>query len=198
MDKKISIRGVTINKNGEDMFYTSILTNFGILVPIKETKIEDDDMSIVPILDFKYYKNVDDILYEKETEMDEQKLYNEQIKRMRQSIYEMKIELAKRISNNEDIKNEIITINTKTDMSKYNKIKQLIKIFKGIVGEKTDEFIMNYIANDVINDNVENLLLNNLVTSDVFNPKEVIIRENESVLANIDDILKWIRTYKIE
>lgn len=195
-ETKTSIKGATVKKQGDDIIYTSVLTNFGILVPVKESIKKDTDD--IQILDFKYYRDIDDILYEKELVIDEQKRYNDEMKRLRQKIFEIKSELGKMLAGDEELKNKIININVKTDMSKYNKIKELVKIFKTIVGERVNEFILDYIANDVINDNIENLLLNNLVTSEVFNPKEIIIREDESVLANIDDILKWIRTYKIE
>jgi hypothetical protein len=197
IDNKIDIRGATIKKTGDETIYTSVLTNFGILVPVKETKRQEKDNII--LLDFKYYQDIDDVLFDKEnTTLDGQMIYNNGMKELRQKIYETKVELAKGIVNDDNKKTEIMNINIKTDMSKYDKIKEIIKIFKNIIGEKSNEFILSYIANEVINDNIENLLLNNLVTSDVFNPKEVIVRDSESVLANIDDILKWIRKYKIE
>ena len=40
-------------------------------------------------------------------------------------------------------------------------------------------------------------LLNNLVTSEIYNPKEVIKRDNESILLNINDIKKWINKFSI-
>ena len=50
----------------------------------------------------------------------------------------------------------------------------------------------------MINDNIENLLLNNLVTSEIFNPDEIIKRNNESIWLNLDDIKKWIQKFKLQ
>ena len=50
--------------------------------------------------------------------------------------------------------------------------------------------------NEIINDNIENLLLNNLVTPSSFNKDEIVKRNNESIWLNIDDIRKWIKKFK--
>ena len=58
------------------------------------------------------------------------------------------------------------------------------------------QFILKHIANEMINDNIEHLLLNNLITSNVFNPDEIVKRNNESIWLNLDDIKKWIKKFK--
>jgi hypothetical protein len=58
------------------------------------------------------------------------------------------------------------------------------------------EFISGHIGTEIVDDNIQNLLVNNIVTSDLYDPKRVVVRENESVLFNLSDIRKWIKTFK--
>ena len=81
-------------------------------------------------------------------------------------------------------------------MDKNDKIIKIVKILKQLPIEQ-DISLFKSIANEILNDNKEKLLLNNIITSDTFNKNDVIIRDSESILLNIDDIRKWIKKYQI-
>ena len=88
-------------------------------------------------------------------------------------------------------------------IDKIEKTNAIKNILTGYLTEenkkiKDIDFILNIIANEIINDNVENLLLNNLITSETFNPNETTKRSTESVLLNIHDIKKWINKFQIK
>ena len=256
----INILGVTI----EDNKYTAVQTNFGILIPVKPS-VRGDLLFTYPILNFKYYSNVDkkykldvidsDIEYklgsiifnddkvikyvrqkvvnkemsedEKIDEMvklfkkikghfydkdnfNEDKLkaiakkyiinmsmvYSDIMRGMKDKIYKIKQQLASVISVNEDLINRIKGLNKKSDMNRVEKVNKTIDIFKNIMDENTSEFILKHIANEVINDNIENALLNNMIVPDEFNVDEITMKESESVLLNIEDIKNWVKKYK--
>ena len=48
----------------------------------------------------------------------------------------------------------------------------------------------------MLNDNKENLILNNIIVSDNFNKDDIIVRDSESVLLNINDITNWVKINK--
>jgi hypothetical protein len=57
-------------------------------------------------------------------------------------------------------------------------------------------FIFHYIIQEMLDDNIENLLLNNIITSDTIKQNEIIKRDNESLLIGIADIRQWLITHK--
>ncbi len=202
ISKQLSLLGVTV----EGSRVTSVLTSFGQLVPVKNTEFVPDELKV---LDFKYYPDVNKAL-SKQSEGNEQKAYSAYIQGMRSTLYKIKTRLAKAISESDTTKDNIMTIIKDTKLPMFQKIEDIVGIFYTILDTNTEvsddsqsfgnvlDFMLRNIANEVINDNVENLLLNNLVVSDVFNPNEVIKRDKESVLLSIDEIRKWIKTYKRE
>jgi len=186
----ISIIGIT--KDGQ-----SILTNYGRLVPIKITNSKSKMK--YRELPYKYYENIDDLLFKGTEGETEEYLYNQELRNLKNTIYVTKVRLAREISSDEGIKDTIIKLNTQPDITRFQKLNELVLIFKKVLkkepGIKSEDYILQYIANEVLSDNVENLLLNNLITSEVFNPDEIIQRDSESLLANIGDIQKWIQKY---
>lgn len=196
LDKDIIIKGITLDKNE----ITSILTNYGQHIPLSKT-IYNDSYDF-KILDYKYYMDIDDILFNDNSDIQNKgKEWYLKIKELKNKIYQTKTNIGSRIWNDENAKARIIAINTSTQMPRIQKIKEIVDIFKTVLGymfteNDLNDFILKTIANDVINDNVENLLLNNLVTSDVFNPDEIIKRDSESILLSIDDILRWFKKVK--
>jgi hypothetical protein len=56
---------------------------------------------------------------------------------------------------------------------------------------------LSHIANEVINDNIEKLLLNNIVIESSYNPNEINYKNTESIWLNINDITKWFKKYEI-
>jgi hypothetical protein len=207
ISKRVSLLGVTL----EGSRVTSVLTSFGQLVPVKNTEFVPDYQSFgnneLKVLDFKYYPDVNKAL-SRQSEGNDQEKYSAYIQGMKTTLYKIKTRLAKAISESDTTKDNIMTIIKDTKLPMFQKIEDIVRIFDTILDTYTPDdsqsfgnvldFLLRNIANEVINDNVENLLLNNLVVSDVFNPNEVIKRDKESVLLSIDEIKKWIKTYKRE
>jgi hypothetical protein len=129
-------------------------------------------------------------------------VYANTMRNKKQEIYNIKQKLAFVISRDDELVKEIKTINRMTNINKAEKIFRLVKIFKEILSKDNkvkhivNDFILKHIANETINDNVENTLLNNMVVPDEFDPNEIIQKESESVLLNIEDIKNWIKKYK--
>lgn len=198
LDKNISIRGITLDSENKNI--TSILTNFGQHIPLLPTLHQNENDIVV--LDYKYHIDIDDILFDDTVKTtNKQKEWSMHINELKNKIYQTKLDIASKVSQNDQIKSDIININTEVKVPRINKINNIVSIFKNILGtqfidNELNNFILKTIANDVINDNIENLLLNNLVTSDVFNPDEIIKRDTESVLLSIDDILRWFKKVK--
>lgn len=198
---RMNLLGVTLDRG----HVTSVLTSFGQLVPVKQTEFVPNNE--LKVLDFKYYPDVNKHLRNTpNTNTNEQARYSAYIKSLKTMMYSIKSLLAKEISENEDTKSLITSIIKDTTASRFKKLEDIVSIFETFVGPESFknedvsadvfDFMLREIANEVIHDNVENLLLNNLVVSDVFNPNEVIKRDQESVLLSIDEIKKWIRTFK--
>ncbi len=198
--RTISVLGVTVDKK-DDIYVTSGLTNFGQLVPVQQSVFMPD--SSLQVLPFKYYPDINKALKSSGTTENEQQEYYDYVQELRALIFKVKTELAAEISNDNEKKDTIQLINKDPTKTRHEKINQLVSIFKQTrinttKDTNTMDFVLASIANDVLNDNVENLLLNNLVTAEVFNPNEVVKRDVESVLTSIDDIVRWLKQYKGE
>lgn len=184
------------------------LTTFGYIIPY--LKSNEDVHFDIPKMDFIYYLDIDEKLSEIENssnEIDmepENRKYTKNIDNLNDTIFKIKSIIAQKLSSNKknysDVKDYLEQIIKHKDISRIEKIDSIVFIFKQIKSTKlleSDneklEFIFKTIANEMLNDNISNLLLNNIVTSNTFNRNEVIKRENESVLLNIEDIYKWIK-----
>lgn len=195
----IKLLGVTTISNK----INGVMTNFGQIIPLKTINI-DEMTSNLPLLPIKYYYDVDLFLSNKETFENSEIEWNKKIELLKDKIYQVKKYLGEKISSDDNSKTLLIKIIKNPSISRsekindiFNYLKNKIEIFEDIEAPLLD-FILKHIANEMINDNIENLLLNNLVTSDVFNPDEIIKRNNESIWLNIDDIRKWIKKFKTQ
>jgi hypothetical protein len=194
--KQIKVLGATVL----DEMYTSILTNFGQLIPVQKTEVdESDDIKILP---FKYYWDVNDYLSGEKSDLNMQKRYNDNLALFKDIVFKIKKFLAQQLLENPSDKEFIIELNKRTDISNGKKIELMIVILNKHLANMQDlpdknvlDFILRHVSLEIINDNRENLLLNNLITSDVFNPNEIIKRNEESIWLNIDDIKKWIKKH---
>lgn len=191
-NKNIEIIGIAINDNG---IFNAIYTNFGEFVPIKNENVE----TTIPILPIKYYGDINEYILNDIKTDTAQNTYIERINKLRKNIFMIKTQLGSQFDDSD--REKVNNINQNSSINRYEKIKQLVEMFKTkkVVIDLEDKwitFILKHIANEVINDNKENLLLNNLITSDVFDPTEISKRDTESVLFNIDDIRKWIKKYE--
>jgi len=188
----VSLKNIEIN---------AILTNFGQIIPIKNSFVSPDEFKI---MDFNYYDNVDEYLvnHVKDPYRSPAEIYHNYILSIKNDIYNVKQILAKKLSQNEDAKKYIIYKIKATNLSRIKKIDSLVALFNKIkkveqfnLDDKFLDFIFHHIANDMLNDNKENLLLNNMVISDIFNPNEILKRDSESILLNIEDIKKWLKQH---
>lgn len=189
------------NSNLTKIKIFAVLTNFGQIIPIKESFV---DINKFKILDFNYYDNIDEYLVNhiKDPYKSPADIYHQFILNLKNDIFKVKQILAKKLSTNEEIKKYIIYKTKTPKLSRSKKIESIISLFYKIkkkenfqFDDKFLDFIFRHIANEMLNDNVENLLLNNIVMSEVFNPNEILKRDTESVLLNIDDIKKWLKQH---
>lgn len=197
--KQLQLLGMTV-KNG---FYTGAMTNFGQIIPVKNTEI-DEAVIKLPILPIKYYYDVDQYLIRGDVSSENpESIFNNQIHDKKVIVFNVKSQLGQALVKDESVKEMIKYINTNPQIDKMEKTNEIKNILIGYLTEenkkiKDIDFILNIIANEIINDNVENLLLNNLITSETFNPNETTKRSTESVWLNIHDIKKWINKFQIK
>jgi hypothetical protein len=182
-----------------------LMTSFGTLIPY--LKNVNDDTSINK-LDFKYYLDIDEKLNMSNNDSIKNNFqqYSENDDNFKILIFNLKTLIGNEIYKSTDIKDDLENIIKNTSITKNDKINYILKTFLKFNTIKQqlkkhdfkDNIItfLKSIANDMINDNKENLILNNIITSDTFNKNDIIIRNSESILLNIDDIRKWIKNYK--
>ena len=182
---------------GEDI--VGVLTNFGQIIPVKREKLSDIK-SKFPVLDKKYYYDADLFLSKKEPlEINDAQKWNDEINKINKNIMTIKKILGSEISNDLSIKNTILNIVKDLSISKLEKIKKIKDIFSQILLKKNISFTdieISDICNEVINDNIENLLLNNVVLEQVYNPNEIKHVDTESIWMNINDITNWFKKYE--
>lgn len=193
LPKPISILGVTTSRDNKT---NGIFTNFGQFVPIKPEPVDALLGSDAKVLDIKYYPDINDKLFSEKVGDNAETRWNNSQKLLKDWIYKVKLQLGPVLSRSDTLREQITQINTKHNMPREDKIAEIVKILetieiKEVVDKATTQFILHVIANDILNDNIENLLLNNIVTSDVIDRNEIQKRELESVLLNVDDVLRW-------
>jgi len=170
-----------------------IMTNFGYIIPYN--KRNTTDFSLLPELDFVYYlKDIDSIVSKTKNPYNDFIEYKDNINK---NLHLMKIKISDAIGSLPDIKLLIENLVKDKNTSRSEQIRDLLKIFNNLFNDKyiNDsyyQFIFNIISNEIINDNVENLLINGIVTSSNVVEK----RDNESILLNVDDIYSWIKNHK--
>ena len=179
-----------------------ILTNYGYTIPYKKEKGEE--VFNIQKLDFKYYLDVDEKLNDKLIESTPYDVYNENNDKISVKLYEIKKSIGELLTldKNKNIKNEIENIIIDTNYDKGSKINKIVNIIVNIMNKISpldgiqNEILYKIIANEILNDNKEKLILNNIITKDSINKGEIIIRDVESVLLNINDIMEWVKKYK--
>ena len=188
---KLKLLGATVDNN----VYTGILTNFGQVIPVKRTGF-DTSISI-PVLQNKYYSDVDDFLSGKKSVTNKEIEWNKDVDATKIKIYDVKKNLGESLVKKSDVQEKIQSINKNPELTRLEKINSITNILKDYISIEVEDldFILNNISNEVINDNVENLLLNNLITSEVFDPEQITKRNTESVWLNLNDIKKWFKKF---
>jgi hypothetical protein len=172
-----------------------IMTNFGYILPY--AKIENENGYNLPYLDFIYYLTDIDYTNNSNNAYTDYINYKDNINK---DLYKTKLTLSSFINKSPEIKIKIEKLIKNIKIERYTKIININKIFNDIfenkfINDNYYQFIFNIISNEIINDNKENLLINGIVVenNDIDN---IIKRDNESILLNIDDIYKWISTHK--
>ena len=191
----LKIRGVVVKDN----MYVGAMSNYGVIIPVKPTPFKKDET--LPILDINYYPDVDDYLSDKLQYVNRSNEWYNKVGSKKTGIFNIKVYLAEKIYKNEELKEYIINIVKRPDLPRFDKIKTikevLLKQIDSISIQKLPasdlDFMLDNISNEIINDNIENLLLNNLVTPDTFNPNEIQLRDTESLWLNIEDIKNWVK-----
>jgi hypothetical protein len=174
-------------------FYTGAMTNFGQIIPVKNTPV--DKAIKIPILNTKYYYDVDQYLIGTNLEENNQSIYNNQIYNQKTLIFNVKQELGKI---DQSTKTTIQSIIKNTKMDKVQKTNTIHKILldnlsKDTKGSTQDiDFITNIIANEIVNDNIEALY------SQPDSAIQTTTPSTESIWLNIHDIKKWINKFQIK
>lgn len=205
-DKQIRLIGVTTRKQDDEDIITSVLTNYGQHIPLAPSKYTQN--TTVPQLEYGYYPEIDDILFDFSNDpslitknADDQVRYTTYWNGLREYIYKIKRQLGERLYKDDQAKSNIQSIITDTMSNRFQKLTMIVNILRLYVSfgntytRAMNDFVLSHIANEMLNDNIENSILNNVIASDVFNPSEVISRDEETVLLNIDDIKRWIKQF---
>lgn len=189
-DNKIKIYGI-INSNISGI--GGIVTNQNYTIPYKKS---NEDTNTFEKFDYTYYLDVDNQLHAEKPKDTVLSLFSQEQDSISDRLFKLKKMIGEKISqSNTTVKEEIELIIKNTQKDKGYKIKQLLDIFYDIGIPQKDEGLLKSIANEILNDNKEQLILNNIITSDTLNKNDVIIRTSESILLNLDDIRGWIKKY---
>jgi hypothetical protein len=201
---KTPIKLLAVTTNNQNKI-NSVMTNFGQFVPLNPIDINQMDQPL-EILPIKYYYDIDQFLANKKENINKEVEWNKSIETLNNKIYKIKKYLGQSFLNDNTSKNQIINIIKTPIISRSEKINNIVNYLEEKLNLQNEfditspnlQFILKHIANEMINDNIENLLLNNLITSDVFNADEIIKRNNESIWLNLDDIKKWIKKFRTQ
>lgn len=193
IEPKLQLLGVTV----KDGHYTGGLTNFGQTIPLKDEPVNSDIK--IPILNTKFYYDADMFLSGKSKIINREHSWNKDISSDKMKIYDVKRQIGQSLVNDQLTREKILDINTRPGLSKMERIDMIKRLLAKYVNDDVLDldFILDNISNEITNDNIENLLLNNLITSETFNPDEIVKRTTESVWLNLDDIKKWFKKFSV-
>lgn len=178
----------------ENGFFTGTMTNFGQVIPVKKTPV---DQVPLPILNAKYYFDVDKYIIDKNIQENNESIYNKEIYKEKTLIFNIKQELGNTFTNIKSIKTTIQSIITNTKMDKVQKTNTIQNILLENLSENSKQitdidFFTNIIANEIINDNIDALYAKPDTITRTTNPS------TESLWLNIHDIKKWFNKFQIK
>lgn len=188
--KRVKILGI-VDSNIDSI--GGIVTNFNYIIPYKK----DSKPHTYDKFDYRYYLDIDTKLHSIENIEGAFNKYNYMIDDIHNNVFTLKKMLGEKISENQEVKDTIEKLIKRPDIPKSDKIMELLEIFESLNVPSNNITLLKSIANEILNDNKERLILNNIITSDTFNKNDVIIRDSESILLNIDDIRKWIKKHQL-
>jgi hypothetical protein len=189
--KPIKIIGI-VDSNIESI--GGIVTNFNYILPYR--KDSKNTSAKIPFLNYKYYLDADTKLQQIEPQMTLFTSYNSDYNSTLDKLFNLKKLIGDKFNNNQETKEYVEKLIKRPDITKSNKIMELLEIFDTLNIPHDNITLLKDICNEILNDNKERLILNNIITSDTFNKNEVIVRDSESILLNIDDIRKWIKKHQ--
>ncbi|NBP00589.1 MAG: hypothetical protein EBU90_10775 [Proteobacteria bacterium] len=110
-------------------------------------------------------------------------------------VYRIKKILAGIIQKYPEAKEIVVAAVTSPQISRMFRIQKVIDILKEISKPELDvsDFVLELIANDIVMDTVEQNFVNNTVTPDTLDLSQIVVKEDESVLFNAQDIKQWIQ-----
>jgi hypothetical protein len=193
----IQILGVM---NSPDARIGGLLTNFGYPIPYK--KVQGEETLGIKQLEFKYYLDIDNQLDKENEDNTPLELYIKNDNELHAKLFTIKKIVGEELSllKNQPFKKQIEDIIVDTTHEKGFKVKEIANIISKLRGLKQEDIeditLFKVIANEILNDNKEKLILNNIITSDKFNRRDIIVRDVESVLLNINDIRQWVNKHQ--
>jgi hypothetical protein len=162
-----------------------VLTNTGIIIPIVGN-IEQN--SQFPLLKMNWYP-----LAEYHLKYDQKETAETETYQIRKRLYEIKIKLAEYFKKAD---NRIVVAIKKLVLqrgaSRNYKYSKLFNLLNKMLGNQNQEFSA-VIANELIDDNLKFSLLKGIVTSKLFDIHNIIRRDSETVLMNINEINKFTK-----
>jgi hypothetical protein len=196
---EIKIKAVTAKNNG-------FITNLeGYIIPILQTNNLD---IVLPKVDYNYY-SFDDIIDTNDVPdaKNAQIVYSNKYNKEVYSIYNIKQQLSKIITNSKKLSNYIRDIQTSSEYiasSRFDLIELYTGIFNKVIEVMKKEHGVNIdnnmlylsiIANEIIDDNKENLFFKGIVVNPNYDTSEIKVRSNETVVYNMKDLYAFIQTH---
>lgn len=193
---EIKIKAITAKNNG-------LITNLeGYIIPILQT----NNLEIVlPSVEYNYYSfdELNDVPGMKNAQIVYSDKYNKEV----YNIYNIKQQLSKIITNSKKLSNYIRAIQTSNEYiasARFDLIELYTSIFNKIIGVMKTEHRINIdnnmlylsiIANEIIDDNKENLFFKGIVVNPNYDTSEIKVRSNETVVYNMKDLYTFIQTH---
>lgn len=189
--KPVKILGI-VNSNVNSI--GGIVTNFNYILPYR--KDSKTTLQNITLFDYKYYLDIDEKLQQTKHQITAFSAYISNYNDNIDKLFNLKKIIGDKFNNNQEMKEYVEGLIKRPDMTKSDKITELLEIFNTFNIPNNNISLLKAISNEILNDNAENLILNNIITSDTFNKNEVMMRDSESILLNIDDIRRWIKKHQ--
>jgi hypothetical protein len=197
----------------------AVMMNMNYLVPIKESEYKSTDL---PILDIKYNHNPDKVINSKDVDTSRMD-YIKGSKQLEKDILTTKVHLGKVFAIDDLQNDNIILVkNLKGKVKEliprsekfnyiYNTLYKIILQLQKREQESYENdnityeqmtlnleknkmmFVLHHIANEIINDTNEQLLLNNVIISRNEKEKKFVERSTEVVFDEIYEFLDWVK-----
>jgi hypothetical protein len=198
----VKIIGVTHKKDG-------LVTNLeGFVVPIQKT--DKLNTKPLPVVNYNYYSldAINDIdVSDGPTAKNNQEIYTNKYNSLLQDIYIIKQQLSKIIFKSNKLTKYIQKIQTSSEYTiqpRFTLINIYTQFFKNIIDVMKNKhnviindnmLYLSIIANEIIDDNKENLFFKGIVQNPNYDINAIKIRENESIIYNIKDFYTFIQTH---